>query len=379
MITADYIKPDSLKKAIEFSRKETALFTKFPKLKKWLNGEDYPTINQLEQFSKATHIPFGYFFLDTLPEISLSIPFFRSNNDEPPVYLSPELISTVNILEQRQAWLRDYLIQKGYEPFSFVGSESTNSDFKEVARQIKNTLGLQENWANEFPNWETALRLLIAKTEEAGINVVENGVVGNNTHRKLNPNEFRGFVLVDEFAPFVFINGADFKAAKMFTLAHELAHVWLGSSAAFDLRQLQPAKEPIEQFCNKIAAEFLVPETSLKREWNSFKQESNPYHAIARYFKVSEIVAARRVLDLGLITKQQFFDYYKTFSAQSRSKKESDGGNFYATQTYRIGGQFSRRVIQATKEGSLLYREAYKLTGLYGNTFREFEKRLLSQ
>jgi Zn-dependent peptidase ImmA (M78 family) len=314
-----------------------------------------------------------------LPEIILSIPFFRTNKEEPPAYLSPELKDTVNILEQRQAWLKEYLIQKGYEPLAFVGSESTKSNVNNVAQKIRTILGLSNNWASEFTNWEITLRALIDKAEESGINVVENGVVGNNTRRKLNPFEFRGLVLVDEFAPFVFINGTDFNAAKMFTLAHELAHIWLGSSAAFDLSQLQPADEPVEQFCNKVAAELLVPEVSLISEWNKFKRQDNPYQAIARSFKVSEIVGARRLLDLELISKQQFFDYYKAYSTVVRRKKENDGGNFYATQAFRIGEQFARRVIQAAKEGSLLYREAYKLTGLNGKTFQEFEKRLLSE
>lgn len=379
MITADYINYHTIKKAIDFSRKGAMLFEKFPKLRKWLEGKDYPTINQLEKFSKATHIPFGYFFLDTLPEIILSIPFFRTNKEEPPAYLSLELKDTVNILEQRQTWLREYLIQMGYEPLTFVASESTKSNVRDVAEKIRIILGLNKNWASEFSNWEIALRSLINRAEEAGINVVENGVVGNNTRRKLNPVEFRGFVLVDKYAPFVFINGTDFKAAKMFTLAHELAHIWLGSSAAFDLRQLQPADEPVEQYCNKVAAEFLVPEASLKSEWNNFKRQDNPYQAIARFFKVSEIVCVRRLLDLELISRQQFFEYYKAYSEGVRKKNEADGGNFYATQAYRIGEQFARRVIQAAKEGSLLYREAYKLTGLNGRTFQEFEKRLRAE
>src|SRR5208282_5042190 len=127
-------------------------------------------------------------------------------------------------------------------------------------QKIRQTLGIESGWAARQPTWTAALRELFRKVEEVGILVVVNGVVANNNHRKLDPFEFRGFVLVDEYAPLVFLNGADGKAAQVFTMAHELAHVWFGSSAAFDLRELQPADEQMEKACDRVAAEFLVPE-----------------------------------------------------------------------------------------------------------------------
>ena len=104
-------------------------------------------------------------------------------------------------------------------------------------------LGLERNWAQTQQTWTTALETLRHAIDAVGVVVVTNGVVGNNTHRKLDPGEFRGFVLVDQHAPLVFVNGADSKAAQMFTLVHELAHLWFGQSAVFDLRELQPSAE----------------------------------------------------------------------------------------------------------------------------------------
>ncbi len=98
---------------------------------------------------------------------------------------------------------------------------------------------------------EETLAFLRDKVQEIGIMFEKNGVVKNNTHRPLNVNEFRGFVLVDDFAPLIFVNNADCKAAQMFTIAHELAHLWIGESAAFDLREMQPAQDAKEIFVIK--------------------------------------------------------------------------------------------------------------------------------
>jgi Zn-dependent peptidase ImmA (M78 family) len=171
-------------------------------------------------------------------------------------------------------------------------------------------------------------------------------------------------------APFMFINNADGKAAQMFTIVHELAHIWTGNSAGFDFRKLQPANDPIELLCDKVAAEFLVPENTFNKVWSY-----NPSIKYAsRYFKVSEIVVARRALDTGKITKKQFFDFYEEYTNREFTKKEnqSPGGDFYATTRKRLSITFASHINNAVKTGKLLYRDAYKLTSLKGDTFQTF-------
>lgn len=359
--------------ALRRSGNRADLERRFPKLAEWLSGAIQPTLRQLEAFAKATAVPFGFLLLPEPPEEQLPIPYFRTLGDEPLRQAIPDLLETVYTMQQRQAWMREYLIEQGHEPLPFVRSASRADHPAYVARRIEEGLGLVKAWAAELPTWTAALRALQLKIEDAGILVVVNGIVGNNTHRKLDPTEFRGFVLVDEYAPLVFVNGADGKAAQMFTLAHELAHVWLGSSAAFDLRELQPATNETEQMCNRVAAEFLVPESLLRPLWPSMRHETEPFQAIARHFKVSELVAARRALDLALITRDQFFDFYHAWQKREHpARGDEGGGNFYATQNLRIGRFFGETVVRATKEGRLLYSEAYRLTGLYGVTFRRY-------
>jgi Zn-dependent peptidase ImmA (M78 family) len=367
-----------LRWALERSgRDPAALSKKLPSLPQWLEGQSQPTLRQLETFATATSTPLGYLFLKQPPEERLPIPHFRTVRDRHPKRPSPDLLDTVQAMQRRQAWMREYLIDQGHEPLAFVNSAILQNDSRILAQKIRNTLGLEQRWAAQETTWTGALRKLQGRIEAAFILVVVNGIVGNNTHRRLDPEEFRGFVLVDDYAPLVFVNGADSKAAQMFTLAHELAHLWFGSSAAFDLRELQPADDDTERACNLVAAELLVPETELRDAWNEARRAPNRYQALARHFKVSELVAARRLLDLALIRTSEFHDFYQTYlQVERRAAKAPSGGDFYANQNFRIGRRFGELVIRATREGKLLYRDAYQLTGLHGRSFEHYAESL---
>jgi Zn-dependent peptidase ImmA (M78 family) len=352
----------------------TDLRHKFPKIDEWEAGEVQPTLHQLEAFARATSTPFGYLFLHDPPQEQLSIPHFRTVDDHHAAQPSPDLLETVQQMERRQGWMREALLDQGQEPLAFVHSADLANSPRVIAAHIRTALGLQDSWAHRHGNWSDALRDLRVKMEESGILVVVNGIVGNNTHRPLSIGEFRGFVLVDKYAPLVFINGADGKAAQMFTLAHELAHIWFGVSAAFDLRRLMPSTDQSERACNSVAAEFLVPEVELRSAWPSLRQQREPFQAAARRFKVSTIVAARRAFDVGLISRDQFFEFYDTYEADERrvSAEVESGGDFYASQNLRISKRFGDAVIRAVKEGRLLYQEAYRLTGISGKTFDRY-------
>lgn len=374
MVTVN-VKPEIIKWAVNRMGGLELLEEKFPKLHEWLNMESQPTFKQLEKFAKATATPLGYFFLSEPPEEKIKVHHFRTVGNQNRVHQSVDLIETLHIMEKRQNWMREYLIDSGNDPLPFVGSANISDDTKKVAKNMREILGLKNGWASIHKTWQEALSSLMVKFEDIGIMVMVNGIVGNNTHRKLEVTEFRGFVLVDEYAPLVFINGADGKAAQMFTLAHELAHIWYGVSAIFDLDNLQPSDEKIEKKCDQTAAEFLLPEEELRDYWPRVKNNTHRYQEIARFFKVSELVVARRVYDLNLITKDEYFSFYKERERMGRDKaKKSGGGNYYYNQTLRIGRHFADAVISSTKEGKLLYQEAYRLTGLNRNTFEKFAK-----
>jgi Zn-dependent peptidase ImmA (M78 family) len=256
-----------------------------------------------------------------------------------------------------------------FEPLSFVGKFKDTTDFTRIVADIRMVLRLDAEWASLHKNHADALDFLSSRVEEAGIQLSFNSVVENSNKRQIAVDECRGFVLVDSVAPFMFINAADGKAAQLFTIAHELAHIWTGKSAGFDMQDMLPANDPIEQLCDKVAAELLVPGISFNRKWEELK--SIP--ALAKYFKVSPIVIARRALDQDKITKKQFFVWYANYQAEVKEKKDkAGGGDFYLTQKKRLGMRFAGLVNQAVKENKLLFRDAYKLTGLKGDTFQTF-------
>lgn len=350
------------------------LEAKFPKLIEWLTGEEQPTLRQLEDFAKQTTTPFGYLFLEKPPIEKLPLPYFRTFEKALPSHVSPELLDTIYEMQKRQVWMREYLIQQGHNALPFVQSTKVDESAQSVAQCMRELLHVDQNWASDLKTWSEALQFLRESMERAGIIVVVNGVVGNNTHRPLSVSEFRGFVLVDEYAPLAFVNGADVKAAQMFTLAHELAHICFGSSAAFDLREIRVADDPVEKKCDQAAAEFLVPAELMSEHWQVAKEEDEPFEYIARLFKVSEIVAARRALDLDLISKETFLKFYEGYRKRVYQKRavKSPGGNFYATQNMRVGRIFATHVILAVKSDRLLYDEAYHLTGLYGKAFDRY-------
>jgi len=357
-----------------------ALVKRFPKFLAWESGDVQPTLSQLELLARKTFTPLGYFFLQNPPDDRLPIPDFRTVGDREIHYPSPNLLETVQTMQRRQSWMHDFLVEELEEPLSFVGSLTLSTEIVEAATRIRETLALEDGWARRQSTWQDALNILRENIEQAGILVAASSVVGNNNHRKLDVNEFRGFVLNDNYAPLIFVNAADYKSANMFTLAHEVVHVWLGEGGVFNLnfRTLESDDNEIERYCNKVAAELLVPEQELRALWPDTQQREEPFQFIARRFKVSPLVAARRALDLGFITREEFFAFFEAYRIDERRKKDkkSDGGDFYNTQNVRIGKRFASAVIRATKESRLLYRDAYQLTNLYGTTFDKYAKSL---
>lgn len=372
------VKPELVRWARERAGRSIEDFrTRFKKLAAWERGEAQPTFKELERFARATHVPFGYFYLPEPPVEPIPIPDLRTISNRGIIHPSPDLLDTIYAMQRRQAWLREELIDCEAEPLDFVASARVSDNPQGVGLEMRRIVGLADGWAAAIQTWHEAVGELRRLIEKLGVMAVINGVVGNNTHRKLDVQEFRGFAMSDEYAPLVFVNGADAKSAQMFTLAHELAHIWLGESALTDAGLTSRPTQAIEAWCDRAAAEFLVPGEELRACWREVRHASSRFEVIARRFKVSPIVAGRRAMDLCLVSREAFFSFYEEHIAREREKRSvSRGGDFYLTQNARVGERFAIQVILAAKDGRLSFKEAYDLTGLRGGAFQEYASRL---
>ena len=337
----------------------------FPMLESWLDGKKIPTSRQAEQYAAKFYVPLGLLLMSMPPEEAPIIPVFRKGNSKSLGSLN--VYDTINQIAMRQSWLSDYLQEMGADPIQFV-SAFQNRDEDEMVNSIRGLLDTPEFWAEEFRNSEELVRILAARIEDKGVAVSFNGVVGNNTHRRISVNDCRGFALIDQYAPFIFVNNSDAKSAQYFTLIHEFVHILIGYGSSYGQNSVNRLTAHNERFCDEVAARFLVPRSAFEKYW----QGLDKIDIMARRLKASYVVIARRAYSLRLITRETLKAYLNELEKQKEewvNENKSNGGSFYPTAQKRLGLVFSTHVSNAIRSGYLLYNEAYRLTGLRGDTF----------
>ena len=330
------------------------------------------SITEAETLAKKTHIPFGYFFLDTPPATAQrGIPDLRQlPNHEP---LSIDFFDVLDDVMRKQQWYQEYLQEQGAQKLNFVGKYPFNANLpaERVAADIQNTLGITEQERKQCKDYSDFFTLLSAKAESIGILVFKNGIVKSNTHRGLSVSEFRGFAIADPLAPVIFINGKDSEAAWIFTLAHEIAHIWLGESGVSDLPANQKKSgNTLEVYCNRIAAELLTPKTQFLDAWEHAAEPK--FDALSKAFKVSRLVIARRAFDLGKID----WATYQAISDASNKQKTSGGGDSYRNFPLRNSKRLTRAIVSTAMSGGMMLREAASLLNVRPDTVMELSKRL---
>ena len=300
--------------------------SRFPRFDAWVAGEIRPTLRQLEEFARKTYTPVGFFFLDEPPTEDVPIPDFRTIGDRPvsgPV--TADLLDTLYICLARQEWYRDSQLLNGEAPLDFVGSATVATPPAEVAASMREQLTWTPRTRERLRSWDDALTALRENAEAAGILVMVSGIVGSNTRRKLDPAEFRGFALADPYAALVFVNGADSKAAQVFTLAHEVARLWLGSTALSDVDPASARRFDEERWCNQVAAELVGV-----HQW------------------AAPLVA-----------------------------EGSGGSDYYDAKAIQVGRRFARELFASTLEARTTYTEAFRLLDVKkSSTFEGLGQRL---
>lgn len=362
------VSPRIIRWAIERSAVDyETLLHRFPQLAEWEAGISNPTVKQLENFCKAVYVPVGYMFLPEPPEERLPIPDFRTFNNNEISKPTANLLETVYSCQERQAWYREYARIVHQSERHFIGTVTTSMRPEIAADSIRKAIGFSFDLRSQSRTWEDALRLLIQCVDDAGILVMVSGVVLNNNKRKLNVSEFRGFALSDQFAPLIFINGCDSKSAQMFTIAHELAHLWLNSTGISNA-SVAPLNghRPEEVWCNAVAAELLVPLELLRRNLQYAERIEEAKIRLSRLFKVSTLVILRRLFDIGRIEREEFNVLWLDEINRLREIAEnaSSGGNFYRTTISRVSKRLTRAIVASTLEGNTLYRDAYRMLGI---------------
>lgn len=352
-------------------------------LKAWQDGEKSPTFAQIKAVSQKTRIPFGYFFLKQPPVEDFPLTEFRTVNGDNAPQASRNLQDVVTSMEQAQAWMSQYYKANDFDPAVCVGCCANTPNVEAVVSSLRKMMGVESDWlvTGKFQETEDVFKFLRRALESCRVLIMMSGIVGNNTHRKLQVSEFRAFTLIDKYAPLIFINTTDAITARVFSLIHEAAHIWIGRNSLYNLPDGSMQKvSRIEQLCNAVAAEFLVPKKLFIVFWKwSEEDDIEPcIQVLANRFLCSREVIARRALDCGFISTDEYKCLVAKWEAfQNENKRESSGGDFYRTAMSRLDPNFVIALYRDTRAGRTMFTDAYRLTGLNRGNFDQLVSQLL--
>jgi len=387
MSTLAYITP----KIIEWARKRAGLDTdqlanalkvNAIKIEAWEEGSQRPKFHKAEQLAKRLRIPFGYLFLSKLPVDDVPLPDLRTETGERPKNPSLNFIDIVQSTLLKQQWYSDYLRETNQDKLPFVGTVRLGSSIEKTAEQMRRQLGINHQMRERCNTTDQFKTEFIHSAEDIGVLVMRSVVAGSNL-RRLVVREFRGFALVDSFAPVIFINSRDAKAAQIFTLAHELVHIWLGESGVSNpdpRKRSTDETNKIEQFCNRVAAELLVPSAGVIEAWDNHRTIEQNIQQLVRVYRVSRYVVARQVYELDKITQRQYLDYLDSnpslWKSKDDVKDEEGGGTFWPTFFAKNSLPFVSGVMRALGESRITYRDASTMLSVKIATIKKIPDRI---
>ena len=343
-------------------------------LNAWKTGEKQPTLKQLEAMSRKTRIPFGYFLLQTPPDEDIALAEYRTVGSKKNQKPSRELIDILDQMTAIQDWMRNDLKREQVDVLPFVGSCSLHDSATEIAQRIRDDLGLKTNWYREGKNAEDNFNRLRNTLVQHGLLIFTGGKVGTNTHRPLDVKEFRAFTLIDTHAPLIFINTTDTANGRLFSLLHETVHVWLGENSLFNNPEWSDERVSLlEQKCNAVAAELLVPAADFSEVWDSSIPVEDMIGQAARHFRCSEAVILRRAYTTKKIPRTLYtrmLALQKEQWEQTKAHKKKSGGDFYKTLLSNLDHRFLTALERSVIQGNTQDTDAYRLTATNRRTYR---------
>lgn len=393
MVEKAFITPNVLRWARESARMtEEIAAAKIPKLtveklKEWEDGTSQPTIRQAQILAKAYKRPFALFFLPEVPRDFQPLQDFRKSGSKE---LTTSSIFIIREIQQKQAWISDVYSENNEEKLPFVGRFSLKSNPKHVADDILATLGINPSMYKT----DNPIREWINASESNGIFVSRTSFI--HSKMKLDSEELQGFAIADQFAPFVFVNSDDWNAPQLFTLVHELAHIWIAATGISNEIEPEIANRdkfnPIELFCNEVAANALIPsEIILSVDRRVFKNSEDIFKT-AKNLGVSSFSFLIRALNLQLVTNSEYkvlkrqaeIDYQAFLKREAEKKaalklkqKEKPGGpNPYLLRLNKNSRLFTQVVLDALRSGFVQPTQASFLLGTPSNNFHKLEAQI---
>ncbi len=349
------------------------------RLKDWEDGQDYPTHNQLATVAKAYFRPVLTFYLAEPPTVETDVADFRTVGDRELKAPSPKLRALISRMKAKQQQVLDLLREEHeqtgvpLEPLQFVGRFREIRDVNAVARDIEAELGIRRNDRNLANDNDGLFRYFRYKAEQCGVFVLAQGDLGHHT-TDIDPEDFRGFALADPLVPFVVINDNDAKAARTFTLAHELAHLWIGTSGISNHNPFgRNGADEIddEKFCNAVASELLLPTLQFEEAWARVDKIDlfNAVRTVASEFSISRAATAHRLWREEKISEDQWWALYNQYQAEWRARRARDQGrnqggpSWYTIKSYQLGNRLKETVFKALDSGQLTYTRASRILG----------------
>ncbi|WP_255215700.1 XRE family transcriptional regulator [Pseudenhygromyxa sp. WMMC2535] len=341
----------------------------------WERGDGGPSEAQQRRLAEIFRIPERWLHYDEPPRVfdDLGIVDFRTSNQRPLAVLSQNLRGAIEHALAIQTWVAEYRSHERDSPVTLVGAMSERAPAQVVADYLRAALELEtlRESASDADEFFKAIR---AKLETMGVLVLRMGQVSNKTRWSLDPEEFKGFTLIDEeqLAPVIFINRKDLDAAQLFTLGHELAHLVTGGSGVSneDIADFDEDKPDIERFCDEVAEALLLPTDTFERAWGSQTRrelDSSHLQQVGTALKVTPLLAGRRAASLHRAQPHDFGRFVASLRRQPKPPKKS-GGSPYNSYPSWYGSGLTQLLASAATTGTPSASDALELLGVQFDT-----------